>query len=233
VTSPVLDRQIAQALTVGPRAGLAAVVELVCAEVGVDRVSVAAFDDERWSFRVVASTGRSLFAPGTELPMSTSTQIMRAAGGELFMTTDFAREPGWRLPTDRIVRAAGFRSGCTVPIFAGPRVVGAISLSSIAVCDHTVRIATLNRANPFLAGALSAISRSGVERHPHLTRRERELLVDLDRGLRFKQIAVRMGISQTTVKGYARALFEKLDSHSRSEAVYEARLRGLLDLVEN
>lgn len=355
----MLDRQVAEALTSPPRGGLAPVVELIRSEMSVDRVSIAAFNEERRSFLVVASSGRRLFAPGTELPMSTSTQILQAAAREVFLTSDFAREAGWRRPTDRLVCAVGFRSGCTVPLFAGPRVVGAISLSSTTSADHAGRVAALEEVRPLLAvelasakprvkplvilvchdddlaaeglahlaerdlgarawicssldeaatiagveqlalvlcdgdfdgrsldevvlelrsagasaplvlvpardtpenrvaamriGAAAYVPRTagaraitttleaarrgqrmlprleGHETPLRLTRRERELLIHLDRGLRFKQIAVRMGISETTVKGYARALFRKLGSHSRSEAVYEARSRGLLD----
>jgi len=64
-----------------------------------------------------------------------------------------------------------------------------------------------------------------------LTRRERDVLVDLDAGLRFKDIAVRHGISVYTAHGYAKSLFRKLGAHSRSEAVNIARHQGLLDSV--
>jgi DNA-binding NarL/FixJ family response regulator len=65
---------------------------------------------------------------------------------------------------------------------------------------------------------------------PKLTRQEARILVLLERGLRFKQIALELDISESTAKGYARNLFAKLGAHSRSEAVYIARNRGLLDL---
>jgi DNA-binding NarL/FixJ family response regulator len=65
---------------------------------------------------------------------------------------------------------------------------------------------------------------------PKLTRQEARILVLLERGLRFKQIALELAISESTAKGYARNLFAKLGAHSRSEAVYIARSGGLLDL---
>jgi DNA-binding NarL/FixJ family response regulator len=61
-----------------------------------------------------------------------------------------------------------------------------------------------------------------------LTPRELEVLVELDRGLRFRQIAETLGVSVTTVKTHARSLFRKLGATSRAEATYEARRRGLL-----
>lgn len=66
---------------------------------------------------------------------------------------------------------------------------------------------------------------------PKLTGQEAKILVLLERGLRFKQIALELAISESTAKGYARNLFAKLDAHSRSEAVYIARNRGLLDFI--
>jgi len=66
---------------------------------------------------------------------------------------------------------------------------------------------------------------------PKLTGQETRILVLLERGLRFKQIALELGISESTAKGYARNLFAKLGAHSRSEAVYIARNRGLLDFM--
>ncbi len=63
---------------------------------------------------------------------------------------------------------------------------------------------------------------------PQLTLRERELLDALEEGLRFKQVARRLGISEATVKTHGRHLFRKLGATSRAEAVHEARRLGLL-----
>ncbi|MEU9456240.1 LuxR C-terminal-related transcriptional regulator [Streptomyces sp. NPDC048277] len=63
----------------------------------------------------------------------------------------------------------------------------------------------------------------------HLTRREKDVLVALDRGLSVRLAARALGISDATVKGYLRSLFEKLGVHSRTEALHRARMLGLLD----
>jgi DNA-binding NarL/FixJ family response regulator len=63
---------------------------------------------------------------------------------------------------------------------------------------------------------------------PALTPREQEVLRLLELGLRFKQIAAELGISEATTKGDARGLFRKLEVTSRAEAVFESRRRGLL-----
>jgi DNA-binding NarL/FixJ family response regulator len=61
-----------------------------------------------------------------------------------------------------------------------------------------------------------------------LTPREGELLEALEQGLRFKQVATRLGISEATAKTHGRNLFRKLGATSRAEAVHAARERGLL-----
>jgi len=61
-----------------------------------------------------------------------------------------------------------------------------------------------------------------------LTPREGQILVLLERGLQVKQIARLLGISDTTVKGYQRNVFAKLDVHSTTAAIYSARRSGML-----
>jgi two-component system, NarL family, nitrate/nitrite response regulator NarL len=85
-----------------------------------------------------------------------------------------------------------------------------------------------------LPGALCAVrgGRTVLPAAPppgeRLTRRERELVGALDEGLRFKQVARRLGITEATAKTHARNLFRKLGATSRGEAVRAARDRGLL-----
>ena len=68
----------------------------------------------------------------------------------------------------------------------------------------------------------------GASEDERLTVREQELLEALDEGLRFKQVAGRLGIAEATAKTHGRNLFRKLGSSSRAEAVRAARDRGLL-----
>jgi two-component system nitrate/nitrite response regulator NarL len=85
-----------------------------------------------------------------------------------------------------------------------------------------------------LPGALCAVQGGGTvlpEAPPdgeRLTARERELVGALDEGLRFKQVARRLGITEATAKTHGRNLFRKLGATSRGEAVRAARDRGLL-----
>lgn len=67
--------------------------------------------------------------------------------------------------------------------------------------------------------------------HPgslELTRREREVLSGVARGERSKEIALRLGITERTVRAYLTNIYAKLDVDSRAAAVAVALERGLL-----
>lgn len=63
-----------------------------------------------------------------------------------------------------------------------------------------------------------------------LTSRELEVLALLVRGGSNKEIAAKLFISETTVKGHLRSLFTKLNVLSRTEAITTALRRGLVQL---
>jgi DNA-binding NarL/FixJ family response regulator len=118
-------------------------------------------------------------------------------------------------------------------------VVGAISLSTSRrgqpMADFVAELAPLGdvlaakivrlRIDAAMRALRSAERERPVEA---LTARELQLLACLDEGLRFKQAARRLGISEATAKTHARHLFRKLGATSRAEAVHAARVRGLL-----
>ena len=58
---------------------------------------------------------------------------------------------------------------------------------------------------------------------PCLTPRQREILQLLVEGVRVKQIATRLTLSETTVRNHVRAILRALDAHSQLEAVARAR----------
>lgn len=193
----------------------------------VDRVSVARIDLDSSRFEITADAGAKLLAPGTELPLSTCSYFAQVAEGHAFHDEDFDASDAFDRPLDSIVLLTGFHSGCSVPLRADGRVVGALSLSATAshraMSDFALELERLGAVlAPLLATA--APDAEGVA----LTARERELLDGLEEGLRFKQIARRLGISEATAKTHARNLFRKLDATSRGEAVHAARERGVL-----
>ena len=61
-----------------------------------------------------------------------------------------------------------------------------------------------------------------------LSPREHEVLCLIEKGLTYEEIAQMLGITWHTVTGYLRRVYRKLEVNSRSEAVFEARQRGLL-----
>ncbi|RMF52508.1 MAG: DNA-binding response regulator [Chloroflexota bacterium] len=63
-----------------------------------------------------------------------------------------------------------------------------------------------------------------------LTNREREVLRLLSEGLANKSIAMRLGISENTVKFHVNAIMSKLGAQSRTEAVVRAARLGLIAL---
>ncbi|MBO0797025.1 MAG: response regulator transcription factor, partial [Ktedonobacteraceae bacterium] len=58
--------------------------------------------------------------------------------------------------------------------------------------------------------------------------REREVLEGVARGERNKEIALRLGISEPTVKSHLASIYYKLGVDSRASAVAVAIARGLL-----
>lgn len=68
------------------------------------------------------------------------------------------------------------------------------------------------------------------QRTSRITDRELKVIQQVARGFNAQEIAQQMGISSHTVATHVKRIYKKLHVHSRSEAVYEATLLGLLDL---
>jgi DNA-binding NarL/FixJ family response regulator len=61
-----------------------------------------------------------------------------------------------------------------------------------------------------------------------LTAREMDILNAIARGFTYEQIAARLEISRNTVPVHIRNIYRKLSVNNRSQAVFEARERGIL-----
>lgn len=70
---------------------------------------------------------------------------------------------------------------------------------------------------------------SVAEEEERLSERETETLRLLSRGFTYSECAGIMDISPHTVGTHVKHIYRKLEVRSRSEAVYEATLRGMLD----
>jgi DNA-binding NarL/FixJ family response regulator len=77
----------------------------------------------------------------------------------------------------------------------------------------------------------AATSNSNNNHRPSnlLTRRERDILALLDRGIDLPTASDRLGISVNTTRGYVKNLYRKLDVHSQVELLAVARDKGLLE----
>ena len=131
-----------------------------------------------------------------------------------------------------------------------PAIAGALRAGARAVLPSDVAAATLALAveaaaagltvlppaatdallgSPDGAAAAAIAVRPGMAAgRPALSAREREVLALLAEGLPNKVIAPRLGISEHTVKAHVAAIFEKLGTGTRAEAVVTAARLGLL-----
>lgn len=96
--------------------------------------------------------------------------------------------------------------------------------------DHGSRLATLLRQleGPRPAEGLTPLTPSAppVADDPPLTEREREILHWVAAGLQNKEIAHKLDISLATVRNHIHRILEKLEVHSKLEAVSLAFRRG-------
>lgn len=83
---------------------------------------------------------------------------------------------------------------------------------------------------PYRSGA-SRASQTGCADDELLSKREAEVLRYIAAGLGNREIADRLFLSLHTVKAHARSIYDKLDAHSRTQAVAKARELGILPLL--
>ena len=86
----------------------------------------------------------------------------------------------------------------------------------------------LTQALRALVSPESEVQDSKLPVNEKLSRRQKELLQLLDRGLSNRDLAVHMEISEHTVKVHLWRLFRRIDVKNRSQAVHWARTRGLI-----
>ncbi len=62
-----------------------------------------------------------------------------------------------------------------------------------------------------------------------LTEREEQVLQFLSRGYSYGEVAKEMGVTINTIQTHIRSLYTKLEVHSKSQAIFQARQRGILE----
>jgi DNA-binding NarL/FixJ family response regulator len=72
-------------------------------------------------------------------------------------------------------------------------------------------------------------NRSNEEPHPDLSPQENTVLSMSAKGYSYDEIAQLLKLSRHTVETYVKRIYKKLQVHSKTAAVYEARRRGLVD----
>jgi DNA-binding NarL/FixJ family response regulator len=109
----------------------------------------------------------------------------------------------------------------------GVEIAGAVRAAAAGLIVLDRSLAPLLAAVPVTSGAQTAAAPVSEEA---LTAREREVLQFMAEGLPNKQIAVRLGISQHTVKFHVASILAKLGATSRTEAVTMGARRGHVTL---
>jgi len=78
-------------------------------------------------------------------------------------------------------------------------------------------------------GGVTADAEPGDPGEAALSPREREVLQFCAKGYSYEEVAALMAVSRHTVTTFVKRIYRKLQVHSRTEAVYEARKRGWVD----
>jgi DNA-binding CsgD family transcriptional regulator len=111
----------------------------------------------------------------------------------------------------------GWPSRCEVPMRTrlGPKRIAASIIVLQDESQRTILHVLREAGEPEVAPPMTG-------RPPRLTYRQREILSLLVAGVRAKQIASRLGLSETTVRNHIRAILLELGVHSQLEAVARA-----------
>ena len=147
--------------------------------------------------------------------------------------SDLRSETRFRPP--QLLRERGVLSGLSVVILGDGTpfgVLGAYTRTKRRFTDDHVQFLQAVANVIALARRRRREERTREERAVilgRLTRREQQVLRLLAAGLSNRQIGERIGIRYTTVRGYVRAVIEKLGAHSELEAVARAHELGLAD----
>lgn len=93
---------------------------------------------------------------------------------------------------------------------------GGSPISPVIARQLLLRLAPEAAPHPALAG------------EPLLSAQERQVLTFSAKGFSFEEIARMLGVSRHTVMTYVKRSYRKLQVHSKTEAIYEARKLGLV-----
>jgi DNA-binding NarL/FixJ family response regulator len=105
-----------------------------------------------------------------------------------------------------------------------PMIASRLLDAMLPVKPDSMGIAAASALQP----ATALASSPAVHSPPLLTAKESELLNLLSRGYTYAESAQRMGVMLSTVQTHVRSIYAKLAVRSKSEAIFEAKVMGLL-----
>ena len=100
-------------------------------------------------------------------------------------------------------------------------------VEALHTLEHTGRYVARSLRGALDAYRSGAIARTGLA--VELTRRQHQILGHIAQGLGNREIAQRLSLAESTVKGHIATLFSIFDAGNRTECVHEARRMRLLD----
>lgn len=125
-----------------------------------------------------------------------------------------------------VVSASENRQEATAALQAGAIVFVSKAVSAEIMTDVVQRLLSGTLTEPEWIVA-KGINKSNDESSPKLTVRQHETLALLSQGYSNKEIALRLGLSEITVKVHVSALFKALNVVNRTQAVLTARSLGI------
>jgi LuxR family transcriptional regulator, regulator of acetate metabolism len=154
------------------------------------------------------------------------------------VSPDYVADPSITGDYRDIVRAEGLRSIGCVPIPAPDGIAALLYVGERVAGQPGSRLLDeLSRIADMATVGLTVLAREAAGRRVedmaapavavHLTPRERDVLELLADGASNRQIAQRLTLAESTVKGYVSALLEKFGAASRLELVATARRWGV------
>lgn len=179
--------------------------------------------------------------PGCFVVLQGSAALLAdAADGELDPADVIVWDIGWDAPPEReerlghglpVLALAPDEDGAAAAWALGARgVIGRAADEEQLLAAVRAVAAGLHVFAPALAGALRADTAEVAPATVDLTPRESQVLALLAEGLTNKAIALRLAISDHTVKFHVNAILGKLDAQSRTDAVVRATRQGLISL---
>ena len=106
----------------------------------------------------------------------------------------------------------------------------AVLTDDVEVVTEVATVSEARRIRGVDGYVMTPLSEEEDQLFEPLTARELEVLAHLADGLSNKSIAVRLGISDETVKFHLSGIFGKLGASNRTDAVRQALRKGLIEL---